>query len=149
MYYKFIYFDYTYFDKNFSFCYTVTLAIDFIIKRYFNFQFGKREGTYCYNIFGLALSSSFYRTVRKGVDRNHLLSQSVGSGRDVGRVEWIRLATVRSGTVDHRHNRSRQARKSYCAANEHYCGIRIDSNLRYASHHEFIMAFQSEGMCLQ
>lgn len=68
--------------------------------------------------------------IREGVNRNHLLSRSLGSGRDVGWVEWIRLATAHRGTIDHRRNRSRQTRKSYCATNEHYPGIRIDSNLR-------------------
>lgn len=80
------------------------------------------------------------------MDRNHLLSRSVGSGRDVSRIEWIRLATVRSGTVD--HNRSRQAHKSYCTSNEHYSGIRVDSYLRYASCHEFIIILQLEKVYL-
>lgn len=79
------------------------------------------------------------RAARKGVDRNHLLSRSHSDDRDVGRVEWIRLATAHRGTVDHHRNRSRQARKSYCTANEHHSGIRIDTNLRYTSRREFIM----------
>lgn len=135
------------FDKTFP---SVILAIDFVIEGYFNFQFRKREATFCYIIFVLA-PTSFYRTIRKGANRNHLLSRSVGSGRNVGRVEWIRLATVRSGIVDHCHNRSRQARKSYCGANEHYSGIRIDSNLRYASHRVMNLSWHTTGRnnCLQ
>jgi len=121
------------------------LAIDFIIKRYFNFQldiliFRKEEATFilyscwCHLFF-------IRRDTRKWIEIIYYRDQ-LANGRDVGRVEWIRLATVRSGNVDHCCNRSRQARKSYCTANEHYSGIRIDSNLRYTSRHKFIITLQ-------